>query len=92
MSQSSFVGKRVGRKIGPELFRSVMIVVDVKTLLGFCFILDEFWLVLATSRERVHISPMGCVGVYEEAVKADLHFSLDLFVKRVIDGCRNRQF
>ena len=42
-------------------------------------------MVLAASEERVHVLSMGCVGVYEEAMMANLRFLLHPFMKRVID-------
>ena len=62
-----------------------MIAADLKVLRGFCFILTEFPMVLVASEERVHVPPMDCVRVYEEAVMADLHFFLHPFMKRAID-------
>ena len=85
MSQSSSARERVGGEIGPKSFRSVMTAADLETVRGFCFIPSEFRLVLPTPEGRVHVPPMGCVGVYEEVVKAGLRFSLHLFMKRVID-------
>ena len=85
MSQSSSIGERVGGETGPKSFGSVMTVIDLETLRSFCFIPDEFRLVLATSGERVHVPPVGCIGVYEEAVKAGLRFFLHPFVKRVME-------
>ena len=85
MSQSSSVGKRVERETSPESFRSIMTAADLETLQDFYFILGEFWLVLTTSGKRVHVSPVGYIRVYEEAVKAGLHFFLHPFVKRVME-------
>ena len=61
-----------------------MTVADLDSLWGSCFILDEFRMVLAGPRERVHDLPTGSVGVYEEALKAGLYFSLHPFVKILI--------
>ena len=40
---------------------------------------------LASSDDRIHVPSAGSVGVYEEAVKAGLRFSLHPFVKRVME-------
>ena len=85
MSQSSSAGKRASIGVGLESFRLVMTVVNLGVLQGSCFILAEFRMVFAASEERVHASPVGCVEVYEEAMMADLRFSLHPFVKRVTD-------
>ena len=85
MSQSSSIEERASIGIGLELFRSVMTIVDLEVLQGFYFIPVEFHMILATSEERDHAPPMGCVGVYEEAVMVGLHFLLHPFEKRVID-------
>ena len=86
MSQSSSTRERVGGEIGPESFRSVMIAADLKTVQGFCFILDKFRLILSMPEGRVHVPPMGCIRVYEEAMKAGLHFSLHPFIKRIMES------
>ena len=62
-----------------------MTVVDLETLRSFCFIPDEFRLILASSEDRIHVPSMGCIGVYEEGVKVGLCFFLHLFVKRVME-------
>ena len=85
MSQSLSMEERVGVEVGPESFRSVMTVADLKTLRSFCFILGEFQLILTSSKDRIHVPPAGCVWVYEEAVKAGLRFPLHPFMKRVME-------
>ena len=80
MPQSSSTGERVEREIGLESFRSIMIAAYLKILQGFCFILTEFCMVLATSEERVYAPPVGYVRVYEEAMMADLCFLLHPFM------------
>ena len=62
-----------------------MTVIDLDTLWGFHFILTEFHMVLIGPEERVHTPLAGCVGVYEEAMKAGLHFFLHPFVKKVME-------
>ena len=79
------MGERVGEEVSPESFRSVMTIIDLEKLQILCFISDEFGLTLASSDDRIHVSLVGSVGVYEEAVKASLHFPLHLFVKRVME-------
>ena len=85
MSQSLSMGERVGEEVGPKSFRSVMTVTDLETLRSFCFILGEFRLILASSDDRIHVPPVDCVRVYEEAMKAGLCFLLHPFVKRVME-------
>ena len=85
MSQSSSAGERVSMAIGLQSFRSIVTAVDLKVLWGFCFISAKFHMVLTTSEERIHVPPVDCIGVYEEAMMAGLRFSLHLFMKRVID-------
>ena len=81
MSQGSSVGENISStKIGPKSFESIMTVADLDTLRGSYFILDEFHMVLARPQERVHNPPTGGLGIYEEALKAGLHFSLHTFV------------
>ena len=84
MSQSSPTGERIRGETGPESFRSVMTITDLKKLQSLCFILGEFGLTLASRNDRIHVPPVGSVGVYEEAIKAGLHFLVDPFVKRVM--------
>ena len=85
MSQSLSMGERVGEEVGPESFRSVMTTADLEKLQSFCFILGEFGLILASSDDRIHVPPMGCVEIYEKVVKAGLRFPLHPFVKRVME-------
>ena len=66
------MGERVGEEVDLESFGSVMTIVDLERLRSLCFILGEFRLTLASSDDRIHVSPMGSVGVYEEAAKAGL--------------------
>ena len=62
-----------------------VIVADLDTLRGFCFILSEFHMALARPQERVHNPPTGGLGIYEEALKAGLRFSLYPFVVKLVD-------
>ena len=85
MSQSLSMEERVSEEVDPESFRSMMIITNLEKLQSFCFISDEFGLILTSSDDRIHVPPVDCVGVYEEAVKANLRFSLHSFVKRVME-------
>ena len=78
------MGQRVGEEVDPKSFRSVMTAVDLEKLRSFRFIPSEFGLVLASSDDRIHVPPAGCIGVYKEAMKASLRFFLHPFVKRVM--------
>ena len=72
-------------EISLESFRSVMTTADLEVLQGFYFIPTEFHMVLAISEERVHVPPVGCIRVYEEAMMVGLPFFLHPFMKRVVD-------
>ena len=86
MSQGSSFGKSIIRTgIGPESLRSVLIVIDLDALRGSCFIPKEFQLVLPGLQGRIRAPPIGSIGVYEEALKADLHFPLHPFVERILE-------
>ena len=93
MSQGSSIGEKgssigenvSGTEIGPESFGSVMTIADHDTLWGSCFILGEFHMVLTGPQERVHHPPAGGLGIYEEALKAGLRFSLHPFVVKLVD-------
>ena len=79
MIQSEPVGS------GPESFESVLTQDDLRTLHGFYFILAEFEIKLAGPGERVDRPPPSCLGVYEEALKASLRFSLHSFVVQLMN-------
>ena len=79
------MGERVGEEVDLESFRSVMTIADLEKLQSICFIPGEFGLTLASSDDRIHVSPTGCVEVYEKAMKVGLHFFLHPFVKRVME-------
>ena len=85
MSPCFSVRERADVGIGLESFRSVMNAADLGVLRGSFFILAEFCMVLAASEERVYAPLTGCVGVYEEAMMADLRFSLHPFVVKLLD-------
>ena len=72
-------------QIGPKSFGSVLTIAYLDALRGSCFIPSEFQMVLEGPQERVHNPPAGGVGVYEEALKVGLHFSLHPFVGKVLD-------
>ena len=84
MSQSLPMGERVGEEVSPECFESVMTTADLERLRSLCFILGEFGLTLASRDDRIHVLSAGSIRVYEEAMKAGLHFPLHPFVKRVM--------
>ena len=79
------MGKRVGEQVGPESFESMMTIADLERLRSLCFIPGEFGLTLVSTDDRIHVPPMGSIGVYEEAMKAGLRFLLHPFVKRVLE-------
>ena len=85
MSQSSPMEERVDEEVGLECFESVMTIADLERLRSLCFIPGEFGLTLASIEDRIHVPSAGSIGVYEEAMKADLRFPLHLFIKRVMD-------
>ena len=73
-------------EVNPESFGSALTIADHDTLRGSCFIPSEFQMVLVGPERRVHNPPVGGVKVYEEALKASLHFSLHPFVEKVLDS------
>ena len=58
---------------------------NLDELWGSYFILGEFQLVLPGSQGRIHAPSVGSIGVYEEALKADLCFPLHPFVGRILE-------
>ena len=62
MDQGSSAREGVGVETSPEFFRSVMTVIDLNTLWGFCFILAKFHVVLINLEERVHNPPSWLCG------------------------------
>ena len=71
--------------IGPKSLRSVLTAVHLIALWGSCFILEAFQPAFMGPQGRVHAPPAGSIGVYEEALKADLRFSLHPFVGRTLE-------
>ena len=65
---------------GPKGFASVLTQDDLKMLREFYFIPFDFRIALSSLKGRIDRPPEGCLGVYEEALKADLYFSLHNFV------------
>ena len=76
--------ERVGEEVSPESFMLVMTIADLEKLRSLYFIPGEFGLTLASSDDRIHVPPEGCIGVYEEAMKVGLCFPLHPFIKRVM--------
>ena len=72
-------------EVGPESFESVMTLADLEGLRSLYFIPEEFGLTLASINDRICFSSVGSVRVYEEAMKASLHFLLHPFIKRVLE-------
>ena len=86
MSQGSSIEKNIsGIEIGSKSFGSIMIIADIDTLQSSCFIPGEFHMILTGPQERVHHLPIGNLGIYKEALKVDLHFSLHPFVVKLVD-------
>ena len=71
-------------EVGLESFESVMTLADLEGLRSLYFIPGEFGLTLASTNDRICFSLASSVGVYEEAMKADLRFSIHPFIKRVL--------
>ena len=59
-----------------ENVRSVLTQDDLGMLRGFYFIPSDFRIMLPGPKGRINHPPKACLGVYEEALKAGLHFSL----------------
>ena len=57
-------------------------------LQGFYFIPSDFWIELSDLGERVDHPPVGCLSVYEEALKAGLRFPLHTFVVQLMNVYR----
>ena len=74
----------MGEEVGLESFESAMTLANLEGLRSLCFIPREFGLTLASTNDRIYFSPMGSVGVYEEAMKASLRFLLHPFIKKVL--------
>ena len=72
-------------EISLESFGSVMTVEDLRLIRGSCFIPGEFRTELAGPQGRVHNPLVGLLGMYEEAMKADLHFPLHPFIVKLLD-------
>ena len=62
-----------------------MTIMDLERLRSLCFILSEFGLSLASTDDRIYVPPAGSIRVYEEAMKAGLHFFLHPFVKSIME-------
>ena len=58
---------------------------DLGLIRGSCFIPDEFGTKLVGPQGRVHNPPIGWLGVYEKAMKVDLHFPLHTFIVKLLD-------
>ena len=69
----------------PESLRLILAMVDHDALRGSCFILGEFQMILEGPQGRVHAPLAGSIGVYEEALKAGLCFTLHPFVGRIME-------
>ena len=79
MVQSKPVGS------GLESFRLVLTRDDLEMFRRYYFIPVDFEIKLFDLGGRVDRPPVGCLGVYEEALKADLHFSLHSFVVQLMN-------
>ena len=75
----------MGEEVGPESLEATMTLVDLDGLRSLYYIPGEFGLTLASSSDRVCFPPAGSIRVYEEALKASLHFLLHPFIKRVLE-------
>ena len=53
---------------------------ELRVIRGVYFILTEFKVELTGPEERVHLPPSRQLGVYDEALKANLRFSLHPFI------------
>ena len=83
--QHSFIEENISkREISLESFRSIMTTTDLDVLRDSCFVSDEFHMVLARPQKRVHNPPTGGLGIYEEALRANLHFFLHPFVVKLL--------
>ena len=70
---------------GLEGFESVLTQDELKMIQRVYFILVRYEIELADPRERVDLFPIGCLGVYEEDLKADLIFPLHPFVVKLLN-------
>ena len=68
-----------------ESFGSILTKDKLGVIRGVYFISAEFGIELAGPGERVHLPPMGCLGIYEEALKAGLRFPLHLFIVKLMN-------
>ena len=62
----------MGEEVGPESFESIMTLADLEGLRSLYFIPGEFGLTLASTNDRICFFSAGSVGVYEEALKAEI--------------------
>ena len=77
--QSELVGSSL------ESFESVLTRDDLRMLWGFYFIPAEFEIVLVDLGGRVDYPPSGYLGVYKEALKANLRFPLHSFIVKLLN-------
>ena len=83
MVRSRVHGEPVGSS--SKDFELVLTQDDLKMLQRFYFISTDFKIKLSGPRGRVDCPLAGCLGVYEEALKFDLRFSLHPFVVKLLD-------
>ena len=72
-------------EMGSKFFESIMTSTDLRAIWSSCSTPSEFHIILKGPQERVHNTPTGGLGVYEEALKDDLHFTLHPFVLKMLD-------
>ena len=65
---------------GSESFGLILTKDELGVIRGIYCILIEFKIDLAGPRERVHFPPLEWLGIYKEALKADLRFPFYPFV------------
>ena len=70
---------------GPEGFESVLTQDELGTIQGVYFIPARYEIELADPGKRVDLPPTGCLGVYEEALKASFRFPLHPFVVQLLN-------
>ena len=76
-----------GTKFGSnlEIFGSVLTKDELRVIRGVYFILTEFDIELVGPKERVHLPPLGRLGIYDEVLKADLRFFLYPFIVELMN-------
>ena len=86
VDRRSPMGEGIESETSLKSFGSVLTRDVLGIIWGICFILAEFKVELTGLRERVHLSPPEWLGVYDDALKADLRFPLHPFIIKLMNA------